>query len=414
MTAVEVFIEVRGRTRLAGRADFTRTRGNVSTTFRYDTGYLTDRTSITIDPSLMLVEGAQHVTGLLPAFADTAPDRWGRNLIDKAERLRAREAGRRARTLDDLDYLLEVSDNTRQGALRFRPVGTDHFVGDDSTVPTQVALPHLLHASDQIDADGDSPIAVKELLETGTTGLGGARPKASVMLDGATLAIAKFPHASDSWDVMAWEATALDAMSDAGVRVPPHRLVRVGDRSVLLLERFDRVADGGRIPYISAMTATRSKDGDHRDYADILDAMRDIAASPRRAAVELFDRVVGYVALGNTDDHLRNHGFLADGSAWKLSPIFDVNPNPDLAKARSTSIAGATTIDDEAEGLLALAQDAGLTLEQARERIGRVVGALAGWRDIARRHEISSREIAMMADAIEPRLEAVGRVGGSS
>lgn len=411
MTAIEVFIDLAGRTRLVGRADFTRRRGDVSTTFRYDTEYLADREAINIDPSLLLVEGAQHVNALLPAFADTAPDRWGRGLIDRAERARAREENRPPRTHDDVDYLLAVSDNTRQGALRFRMHDDADFVGEPSRVPKRISLPHLLHASDELSANADASQAVKELLDTGTTGLGGARPKASVLLRDGSLGIAKFPHASDQWDVIAWEAATLDLLADAGIGTPQHQRVTIANRSVLLLRRFDRNKSHDRRGYISAMTATGSRDGDRRDYADILSAIRDISHTPREDAHQLYDRVVASVSLGNTDDHLRNHGFLAAGPRWTLSPVFDVNPNPQLTKSRATSIAGATEHDDETEGLLALADDAGLTGDEARARFAQVAEALTHWREHATRHGITAREISMMADSIEPRLEAVTKAG---
>ncbi len=408
MTTLEVWTEQDGRSRLVGQAHFTRARGQVSTTFIYDPGYLADG-GINIDPGLQLTTGSQHQSGLLRAFADSAPDRWGRNLIEKAERARAREASSTPRSLDDVDFLLGVSDDTRQGALRFRLPGQDAYLGGPSTVPTLISLPALLRASDELASDADPSNAIKQLLDTGTTGLGGARPKASVRLEDGSLAIAKFPHASDQWDVMAWEATALDLLAKAGIRTPEHRLVRVSDRSVLLVRRFDRTAIGGRVGYISAMTATSANDGDRRDYTDIVEAIRDISVSSHADQRELYDRVIASVALGNTDDHLRNHGFLADGGLWTLSPVFDVNPNPDLSKPRTTSIAGADVAADEVEGLLTLADDAGIVADEARERISHVVAALAGWQDHARHHGIAEREITMMADAIEPRLEAVTR-----
>lgn len=405
MTTVAVLVDEAGHTRPVGQAHFTRTRGQISTTFLYDPGYLAgDGTAI--DPALPLVSGAQHQSGLVRAFADSAPDRWGRNLIEKAERTRAREEGRAPHRLDDLDFLLGVSDDTRQGALRFRLPGHEEFLGKPSSVPRLVSLPELLHASDELASDDDPSAAVKRLLDTGTTGLGGARPKASVRLEDGSLAIAKFPHGSDQWDVMAWEATALDLMETAGIRTPQRRLTRVGDRSVLVLRRFDRTDGGDRIGYISAMTATGSTDGEHRDYADIAEAMRDLSLSPKKDHHELFDRVVASVILGNTDDHLRNHGFLASRGSWTLSPVFDVNPNPDPWRPRSTSIMGADALPDEADGLLALAEDCSLTTEQARDRMNSIAGALTDWRDAARRYRIREQEIAMMAESIEPRLKA--------
>lgn len=412
MTTVEVLVDHSGRPRLVGQAHFTRMRSQISTTFLYDQAYLVGD-GMNIDPALRLVSGSQHQTGLLGSFADSAPDRWGRNLISKAERVRARAESRTPRRLDDLDFLLGVSDDTRQGSLRFRRPGQERFLGKPAVVPQLISLPELLRASDELASDEDPSRAVKQLLDTGSTGLGGARPKASVRLADGSLAIAKFPHASDQWDVMAWEATALDLLEAAGIRAPQRRLTRVGEQSVLLLRRFDRAKTGERLGYISAMTATGSVDGEHRDYADIAEAMRDISRSPRQDHHELFDRIIVSVALGNTDDHLRNHGFLADRGSWTLSPVFDVNPNPDVTHGRSTSIMGADAQPEEIEGLLALAEDCSLSLEAARERMSRATAVLARWKDQARSNRIAEREISLMAESIEPRLEAVAEAGRS-
>lgn len=413
MTTLEVLTEDAGHARLVGRAHFTQGRAQLSTTFVYDPTYLAEG-GTTIDPGLLLVSGQQHQPGLLRALADSAPDRWGRNLLDKAERTRAREEKRALRSLDDLSYLLGVSDDTRQGALRLRLPGTDTYLGAPSTVPPLVSLPRLLRASDHLASDDDPSDAVKQLLDTGTTGLGGARPKASVRLEDGGLAIAKLPHSSDQWDVMAWEATMLDLLESAGIQTPQRRLVTIGERSVLLLRRFDRTSAGHRRGYISAMTATGSQDGEHRDYADIAEAVRDISLSPRQDHRELFDRVVASVALGNTDDHLRNHGFLSERGSWVLSPAFDVNPTPDVTKSRSTSIAGAESPPDEVDGLLALADDLSLTVAAARDRMADVAAALGSWREQARRHGIAEREITMMGESIAPRLEAVTDAGRAS
>ena len=413
MTTIEVLIDEDGGIRDVGQAYITRRRGEVSTTFLYDPDYLAHG-GRGIDPALPLVPGAQHQSELIRAFADSAPDRWGRNLIEKTERLRARKEGRAPRRLDDLDFLLGVSDDTRQGSLRFRLPGHDEFLGKPSRVPQLVSLPELLRASDELAADGDPSEAVKQLLDTGTTGLGGARPKASVLLEDGSLAIAKFPHAGDGWDVMAWEATTLDLLEAVGISTPRRHLTRIGERSVLILRRFDRACSGARIGYISAMTATGSADGQHRDYADIAEAVRDLSLSPRRDHHELFDRVVANVALGNTDDHLRNHGFLSDRGSWSLSPAFDVNPTPDPWRPRSTSIMGAEAPPDEIEGLLALAERCSLKADQARRRMSRIATALEGWRQRASRHRIADHEIAMMADSIEPRLTAVAEAGSTS
>ncbi|MBC3185928.1 type II toxin-antitoxin system HipA family toxin [Corynebacterium sp. zg-331] len=403
--AIDIFF---GEKQLVGQAHFIRQRQRVSTTFLYDPSYLAGG-GMNIDPSLLLVAGAQYQDGLLGAFSDSAPDRWGRNLITKAERARAREKGRVPRRLDDVDFLLGVSDNTRQGALRFRRQGEDRFLGEPSQVPKLISLPALLRASDDVVADGEGTVAIKHLLDTGTTGLGGARPKASVRLDDGALAIAKFPHAGDRWDVMAWEATMLDLLCAAGIQVPEHRLVSISRRSVLLVRRFDRCAAGKRRGYISAMTATGSRDGERLDYLDLVEVIRDISISPKKDHRELYNRVIAGVALGNTDDHLRNHGFLAAGNSWELSPAFDVNPHPDLYKTRATSIMGADVFPEEVEGLRALAQECGMAQDEARERRRRLHAVFSSWREYARRNRIVESEITLMEESIAPRLASLQR-----
>ncbi|UQN31744.1 HipA domain-containing protein [Brachybacterium kimchii] len=201
-------------------------------------------------------------------------------------------------------------------------------------------------------------------------------------------------------------------MERAGIRTPTRRLTRVGDRGVLLLRRFDRSSEGRRIGYISAMTALGAADGDHRDYTEITEAVRDLSASPRSDLSELFARVVTSVLVGNTDDHLRNHGFLAVGDSWTLSPAFDVNPTPEPWRSRSTTILGADALPDEAEVLLDFAEECDLTALQARRSISSITTAVSAWRGVARGNGIAEQEIARMAESIEPRMRAVAAAAG--
>jgi serine/threonine-protein kinase HipA len=196
---LEVHIELDGGTVLAGHAQFQRSRGRFQgTTFQYETGYLARPSAYEIDPALRLTSGTQYTQGLPGAFSDSAPDRWGRNLIQKQERAISRQDSRAARTLDDVDYLIGVSDVTRQGALRFRTDADAPFLDADHRVPKLVHLPELLRAADSAVGDADDYAAVKALLAAGTGSLGGARPKASVLgTDGRQL-IAKFPHTNCS------------------------------------------------------------------------------------------------------------------------------------------------------------------------------------------------------------------------
>lgn len=403
MTDVEVHVNRGGLSILAGVAHFTRERQNVTTTFTYESSYLADRKNRQIDPGLPLFSGNQYVAGMPGAFGDSAPDRWGRNLLTRRERQLAAEEGRTARTFDAVDFVLGVNDETRQGALRFSMLGSTEMLSPRADVPRLVELPALLRASDDVAADSDGAEAYKILLAAGTASLGGARPKASVRLANGALAIAKFPHTQDEWDVMAWEALSLDVAERAGITVPHRELVKVGDRHVLLLERFDR-AGTNRIGYMSAMTMMEAHDGASGDYIDLAETLADHSASLDDDRRELFDRAVLNVALHNTDDHLRNHGLVDSVGGWRLSPVFDVNPNPAMGETRATSIAGATSVDDEWAGLVELASACGLSAGESRERIARVVTAAESWPAVANRYKISASEQQKMAGVLDDRI----------
>ncbi|MEO7123618.1 MAG: HipA domain-containing protein, partial [Lacisediminihabitans sp.] len=352
-------------------------------------------------PALGRYSGTQQVAGLPGAFADCAPDRWGRNLITKRERALALEGDRRARTLDDVDFLAGVSDITRQGALRFRADAGSAFLDPDHVVPKIIRLPVLMRAAEAAARDGDQELAaVKALLEAGTGSLGGARPKAAVQGAKDRLLIAKFPHPDDDWDVMAWEATALDLAKAAGVTTPTYELIQLEGRHVLLLERFDRTASGQRIGYMSAMTLLERRDGAGGDYIEIAERIEETGGEVKNDLAELFRRVAVSVGLHNTDDHLRNHGFLRDEGGWVLSPVFDVNPEPD-PKQRHTTIAGASDIDDEADGLVELARTCRLRPAQMREELDHITDVLEQWRDAAAANDIGRAEINRFSSEID-------------
>lgn len=399
---LEVHVEITGESLFAGRAQFHRGRGALtSTTFHYDPDYLAHPRAYQIDPALRLHTGTQQVTGLPGAFADCAPDRWGRNLITKRERALALEGGHRARTLDDVDFLAGVSDHTRQGALRFRAGAASPFLDPDHVVPRIIRLPELMRAAEAAAGDGEQELAaVKTLLAAGTGSLGGARPKAAVRGDDSRLLIAKFPDPEDDWDVMAWEATALDLAKAAGVTVPTYKLIQLDGRHVLLLERFDRMATSQRIGYMSAMTLLERRDGEGGDYVEIAEQIEETGGQVKTDLAELFRRVAVNVGLHNTDDHLRNHGFLRDEVGWVLSPVFDVNPEPD-PKQRQTTIAGANDIDDEADGLTELAQTCRLSRSQMREELDRIADVLEQWRDTAAANGIRGAEVTRFSSEIE-------------
>jgi serine/threonine-protein kinase HipA len=232
-------------------------------------------------------------------------------------------------------------------------------------------------------AGAEADNAVKTLLNAGSASLGGARPKAAVR-EASHLFIAKFPHASDRWDVMAWEAVALDLAREAGVAVPDTRLTGIGGASVLLSRRFDR--DGARrIPYVSARTLIGADDAGQADYLDVAQALARVSADPSLDLADLWRRIAVSVAIHNTDDHLRNLGLVRAGGGWRLAPAFDLNPDPSGPAVRVTSLAGAVGARDTAAALAAHAGTFGLSDAEARAEAKVVASAVANWREVAKR-----------------------------
>ncbi len=253
----------------------------------------------------------------------------------------------------------------------------------------------------RIQTEEESDDDLRLLLAPGAS-LGGARPKASVTDNDGSLAIAKFPRATDDYSVERWEAIALNLALNAGIRKAPHTLINVQDRPVFLSRRFDRHGDI-RIPYLSAMTMTQHRDGEPGSYLEIVDALSAHGARPIRDRLELFRRVAFSILISNTDDHLRNHGFLRKSPCgWTLSPAFDINPSPGDMQARILSTAidfddGTCSIDL----LRSVAQDFTLDLAFAETIIGQVAKVTRTWRVAAKRRAAPVREIDRMASAFE-------------
>ena len=379
-------------------------RGVLTTTFRYTDEYIASPNAWAVGPGLAL--GAQSVSQGLPGpLADTAPDRWGRNLIDK--RIRAQwsnedgvRIGGAHKAITEVDYLLGVSDLTRQGALRYRVAGEESFLAADSNIPRLIDLPRLLNATERVDSGGEAEMqAIKDLLDAGSASLGGARPKASVRTANRLL-LAKFPHNTDSWNVMAWEATALDLAAAVGIAVPEHRLLLVNGRSVLLLDRFDR-RGSARIPFISGMTLTGKFDGEAADYVEVAEAMSENCDRVATNLRELWMRIAFSVAINNTDDHLRNIGFLHANKGWSLAPLFDVNPNPNTHTARVTSIGWQTNPTSELASLLAVAPYFGLTETTCMQMWSHIQAGIANWSQVAKSNGIAAAEIEQFAPIFE-------------
>lgn len=391
-----------------GTCRFSLRRGRLTSAFSYDDTYLARTDAYAIDPSLPLRDAAGFCEGLPGALRDSIPDRWGRHLIDRRMLNEATTLEQRPRTLDKVDYLLGVYDASRQGALRFRIPETTGFQSLHENVPPLVELKRLLSASNKVSLGSTGTEEIEELLDAGSGSLGGARPKASVTDEGRLL-LAKFSHPEDSWDVMAWEKTSLDIANAAGLEVPKVRLIRLGTDSALVLERFDRTGsrmDGPRLPYLSAMSLIGARDGSQNDYADVADALSDWCEKPIPELEALFRHIALSVALHNTDDHLRNLGFLRRGGQWVLAPVFDVNINPDTTRRRVTSIFGETG-KGEIDGMKELAEVCGLSAAAASRSVASVTRAARDWKIFAKRNGCRETELRLMGPVIEERTSAL-------
>lgn len=405
MADFEVHLSLAGRTRRVGLARSNLARGRETVLFEYAREWLEEAERLALAPDLPLTRGSfpppagRMIHGSL---GDSAPDTWGRRLMQRAERRQAEREGRVVRTLMESDYLLGVADETRLGALRFRRASQDEFLANRGTgVPALVELGRLLQSTERLLRDEETDDDLQLIFAPGSS-LGGARPKASVIDQHGRLSIAKFPKESDEYSIETWEEIALRLANRAGIMTAGHELVQVAGKAVLLSRRFDREG-AQRIPFLSAMAMLGSRDGEGGSYPEMVDALASHGARAKQDARELFRRVAFNVLVSNVDDHLRNHGFLWQGrTGWVLSPAYDLNPVPADLKARVLT----TNIDlEESTCSLALLEEAadyyGLALAEARAIIKQVALATRTWRSVAQEVGASSTEINRMASAFE-------------
>ena len=405
MADFEVHIDLDGRTRQVGLVQRDRVRGREAVAFAYDYAWLEDPDAFSLEPALALGRGTFVPPKGLATFGpmgDSAPDTWGRRLMQRAERRLAAREGRAVRTLLETDYLLGVADETRLGALRFRWAGDNTFQAPvRAGVPALIELGRLLQITERILRDEETDEEFQLIFAPGSS-LGGARPKASVIDQHDNLSIAKFPRETDDYSIETWEEVALRLADQAGIATPVHRLIDIAGKKVMLSRRFDRQGPV-RIPFLSAMAMMGAKDGQRGSYPEIVDVLAEHGAQGKTDAHALYRRVVFNVLISNVDDHLRNHGFLWLGRAgWSLSPAYDLNPVPTDLRARVLT----TNIDlDEGTCSLELLEAASeffaLTLAQARSIIGEVATVTKAWRDTAREVGARAAEIDRMASAFE-------------
>jgi serine/threonine-protein kinase HipA len=302
--------------------------------FSYDIDWLQSSYAQQIDTELNLYSGEQHGEDdkNFRVFLDSCPARWGRLLMKRREAIHARNENRRPRVLNEIDCLLGVHDINRAGALRFKSELDGPFLDNDERLaaPPLWSLRELEHAAKQVEEKADNdPDYLKWLymLMSPGSSLGGARPKASVTDDNGHLWIAKFPSHHDDYDIAAWEYVAYKLALNAGVTMPESRIEKFGSHHhTFLTKRFDRTRES-RLHFTSAMTQLGYYDGDYEaSYLELAQFLTEHGANTKEDLAQLWRRIVFYIAISNTDDHLRNHGFIYHQGGWLLSPAYDINP----------------------------------------------------------------------------------------
>lgn len=385
-------------------------RGNAAYQWEYDSRWLKQHRQTRLSGDIQNAGGPQFSTGRLFGFLqDAMPDRWGRRLIDKRERLLAAKEGRAAHRLTDVDYLTQIDDTTRMGALRLR-AGAD-LLGieyTDTPVPPITYLREFVDMAQEYERQDEQGGTIREewlmnLYKQGSS-LGGARPKANVRDTDGSLWIAKIPSINDDYDVALWEFWAHKMASMAGIEVPEMRLLTLPGQKhhTLLSKRFDR--DGElRIHFASAMTLCGLQDGADattgNGYLDIVDAIIGNTgfADVQKTLEQLYRRVAFSIVIHNHDDHFRNHGFLLTEKGWTWSPAYDLNPSDFSTQSLLVS---RDSNESSLEVLLASAGDYMLSAAQAKQTINEVYAAMKYTRKVAHQCGISDHEMGRFATFI--------------
>ena len=397
MKRIEVHLATGNGDRRVGTLEYDELRGKEVSSFELCEPFLADPPMRFMGPDIGLFHGKQYPS--LPfgfgMFQDAAPDSWGRKLIRRREK---------RGNLRESDYLLGVFDLTRLGALRFRPEGLSVFVNDDgeNPAPPWTTLRTLEDSSLRFERDDTDEAALSVLLRPGTS-LGGARPKASVTAPDGSLWLAKFPSKDDECDTGRWEYLIHLLAQEAGIMVPEAAMRSFSKNgSTFLCRRFDR---GGsrRIHFASAMTMLGCEDRQEEGngtYLDIAGFIMQHGARPDEDLPELWRRIVFSLLVSNTDDHLRNHGFLLEGGGWRLSPAYDLNANAKRPHSLSLELETGVPIES-VETLLDAAEFFRVGKKEANEGLGRIHSAVGGWRDVATRLGLPRHEQEQMAICFE-------------
>jgi len=394
---------------LIGTIYLSQIRGKEFYSFEYDHNWLQNQNMV-LDPDLQLYSGRQFITDekiIFGVFADSCPDRWGRRLMNRREESRARERQEKPKKLLESDYLLGVYDESRMGALRFKTDLDGEFLSNDDefATPPWTSLRELEQASLAFEADSN-PLDtkwLKQLLAPGSS-LGGARPKASVLALDGSLWIAKFPSKHDDFNSGAWEMVVHDLATLCKLNVPEAKAENFSKLgTTFLVKRFDRI-DDQRIHFSSAMTMLGKTDGasaaDGSSYLEIASFLKANGGTPKKDLIELWKRIVFSMAVSNTDDHFRNHGFLLTNNGWELSPLYDVNPDIYGEYLSLNVNKNESSIDFDLA--LRSARYYGVNESEASAFISTIKNTVKNnWESLAKKYRISRNEIIRMAPAFQ-------------
>lgn len=396
-------------TELVGELTVDSIRGGETYGFKFDPDWLKNHADVLLSDDINNYVGMQYTQqgkDIFGCFSDSLPDRWGRTLVLRREQILAAEEKRPVRRLSSMDYLLGIDDASRMGGFRFKEEPDGEFINtaNELQIPPTASIRELIAASQEIEqSEEKNTLPEKEwlmqLVHPGTS-LGGARPKASVVDENKQLYVAKFPSRKDLYDVGLWEHFAHLMAKAAGITCAETNVITAGSQyHTLLSKRFDRTEDGKRVHFGSAMTMLGLTDGQNAStgngYLDIVDFIVQGCCDAESNLQELFRRVAFSIAIGNSDDHFRNHGFLLTSKGWTLSPAYDLNPT--LAREQSILI-NANTAESNLDILLESCEDYMLFSETAQQIIEDVRCAMSTWKQVATSIGLSPSEQNMFKD----------------
>ena len=392
-----------GEPLLVGELSYESLRGSDSYSFKFDNEWLRQYGGLFLSADINNYPGLQYTQpcrDIFGCFSDALPDRWGRLLLNRREQIQAAEEKHPVRRLSSFDYLMGIDDFSRMGGFRFKLSQEGEYINCEKMlrIPPLTDIRALVAASMEIEESEElNQLPEKkwllQLVHPGTS-LGGARPKASVMDEGH-LCVAKFPSRNDDYDVGLWEHHSHLLAKEAGVIAAETSVVETGGKyHALLSKRFDRTADGRRKHFASAMTLLGLADGcdakTGNGYLDIVDFILQNCCDVDGNLRQLYRRVAFNIAIGNSDDHFRNHGFLLTPRGWTLSPAYDMNPTLNDYQAL---LINSSTNRADLQVLLDSSEEYMIGKEEAKRIIKEVKDGVSKWETIAIRLGIAKREI---------------------